>query len=164
MLISNLPRTRKFNRLLPAGKAITFDFSHSHALITLYVQFLCSDWSKFDRWLHAENLCNVLILVYFNSWSWQSFVSTYDVFNYLFSTEHCTKWNSAVIKSLLLFMASLFIGFLVEKYVAGQGLKSDFGFHRFRFSPCLMRKRVEKSEAILALLDSFQCISNGKPE
>ena len=27
-----------------------------------------------------------------------------------------------------------------------------------------MRKRVEKSEAILALLDSFQCISNGKPE
>ena len=36
--------------------------------------------------------------------------------------------------------------------------------HRFRFSPCLMRKRVEKSEAILALLDSFQCISNGKPE
>ena len=34
----------------------------------------------------------------------------------------------------------------------------------FSFSPCLMRKTVEKSEAILALLDSFQCISNGKPE
>ena len=34
---------------LHAGKAITFDFSHCHALITLYVQFLCSDWSKFDR-------------------------------------------------------------------------------------------------------------------
>ena len=28
----------------------------------------------------------------------------------------CRKWNSAAIKSLLLFMASLFIGFLVEKY------------------------------------------------
>ena len=31
-----------------------------------------------------------------------------------------------------------------------------------------MRKKVEKSEAILALLDTFQedrsCISNGKPE
>ena len=37
-------------------------------------------------------------------------------------------------------------------------------WHRFRFSPCLKRKRVKKSEAILALLDSFQCISNGKPE
>ena len=61
-------------------------------------------------------------------------------------------------------IASLFIGFLVEKRVACQSRKSDFGWHRFRFSPCLMRKRVEKSEAILALLDSFQCISNGKPE
>ena len=61
------------------------------------------------------------------------------------------------IKSLLLFMASLFIGSLVEKYVAYQGRKSDSGWHRFRFSPtCLMLKRVKKSEAILALLDSFQ--------
>ena len=35
----------------------------------------------------------------------------------------------------------------------------------FSFLPRLMRKRVEKSEAILALLDdSFQCISNGKLE
>ena len=53
-------------------------------------------------------------------------------------------------------MASLFIGFLVEKYVTFQSRKPDFGWHRFRFSPCLMHKRVEKSEAILALLDSFQ--------
>ena len=55
LLISNWPRTRKFNRLLHP-----FDFSlHSHALVTLYVQFLCSDWSKFDRWVHAENLCSI---------------------------------------------------------------------------------------------------------
>ena len=47
-------------------------------------------------------------------------------------------------------MASLFIGFLVEKYVACQSQKSDFGWHRFCFSPCLMRKRLAKSEAILA--------------
>ena len=53
-------------------------------------------------------------------------------------------------------MASLFIGFLVAKYVTRQSRKSDFGWHRFRFSPCLMPKRVEKSEAILALLDSLQ--------
>ena len=81
MLISNWSRTRKFNRLLHlhAGKAIAFDFSHCHALITLYVQFLCSDWSKFGRWVHAENLCSVWKLVYFDSWSWQSFVSTCDV-------------------------------------------------------------------------------------
>ena len=55
-------------------------------------------------------------------------------------------------------MDSLFIGFLVEKYVTCQSRKSDFGWHRFRFLPCLMRKRAsEKSEAILlALLDTFR--------
>ena len=53
-------------------------------------------------------------------------------------------------------MASLFIGFLVEKCVTCQSRKSDFGWHYFRFSPCLMRKRIAKSEAILALPDNFQ--------
>ena len=63
-------------------------------------------------------------------------------------------------------MASLFIGFLAAKYVTRQSRKSDFGWHRFRFSPCLMPiKRVAKSEAILALLNTFEgCISNGNPE
>ena len=51
--------------------------------------------------------------------------------------EFCLLWQPK-----LTFMASLFIRFLVEKYVACQSRKSDFGWHRFRFSPCLMRKRV----------------------
>ena len=53
------------------------------------------------------------------------------------------------MKSLLLFMAGLFIAFLVEKCVA-------LGWHHCRFSPRLMRERVQTSQAILALLDSFQ--------
>ena len=65
-----------------------FDFAHhGHALVTLYVHFLCSDWSKFDRWAHAENLCSILNLVYFDRWSWQSFVSSCDVFNCLFPLD-----------------------------------------------------------------------------
>ena len=151
ILISNWPRTRNFSQLLQAGKTVAFDFSRDvHALVTLYVQFLCSDWSKFDRWVRAENLSSILNLVYFDSWSWQSFVSTCDVFNFLFSTG-CTKWNSAAIRSLRLFMANLFIGFLVES-------KSEIRFRMalFSFSSCLIRKRVAKSEAILALLDTFQ--------
>ena len=44
-------------------------------------------------------------------------------------------------------MASLFIGFLVEKYVACQSRMASI-----RFSPCL----IEKSEAIVPILDSFQ--------
>ena len=82
------PRIQKFNRLLHAGKAIAFDFFHyNHAVVTFYLQFLCSDWSKLDRWVHAENLCSILNLVYFDSWSWQSFVSTCDVFNCLFPLD-----------------------------------------------------------------------------
>ena len=84
ILISNWPRTRNFSQLLEAEKTVAFDFSrHVHALVTLYVQFLCSDWSKFDRWVYAENLCSILNLVYIDSWSWQSFVSTCDVFKVL---------------------------------------------------------------------------------
>ena len=90
-------------------------------------------------------------------------MSTCDVFNCLFplnvqneiqllSRVFCYSWLVCLL------------GFLVEKYVACQSRKSDFGWHHFRFSPCLMHKRIEKSEAILALLDSFQCISNGESE
>ena len=143
---------------------VAFDFSHQgYALVTLYVQFLYSDWSKFDRWVHAENLCSILTLVYFDSWSWQSFVSTCDVFNCLFpldvqneiqllSRVFCYSWPACLL------------GFRFRNTSLWQSRKSDFGWHRFRFSPCLMRKTVEKSEAILTLLDNFQCISNGKPE
>ena len=64
------------------GKTDGFHFSQdSHALVTLHVQFLCPDWSKFGRWVHAENSYNIVKLVCFNSWSWQSFVSTCDVLN-----------------------------------------------------------------------------------
>ena len=69
---------------IQAGKTFSY---HGHALVTLYVQFLCSDWSKFDRWVHAENLCSILKLVYCDSWSWQSFVSICDVFNCLFPLD-----------------------------------------------------------------------------
>ena len=47
ILISNWPRTRKFSQLLQAGKTVAFDFAHhGHTMVTLYVHFLCSDWSN----------------------------------------------------------------------------------------------------------------------
>ena len=65
---------------MQAGKTDAFHFSHhSRALATLHVQFLCYDWSTFDRWVYADNLCSILRLVYFASRSWLSFVSTCDV-------------------------------------------------------------------------------------
>ena len=117
---------------LQAGKTVAFDFSHhGHTLGTLYVQFSCSDWSKFDRWVDTENVYRILKLVYFDSWSWQSFVSTCDVFNCLFplnvqseiqllSRVFCYSWLVCLL------------GFLVEKYTACHSLKSDFGWHDMR--------------------------------
>ena len=69
---------------IQVGKTFSYP---GHALVTLYVQFLCSDWSKFDRRVHAKNLCSIFKLVYFDSWSWQCFVSTCGVFNCSFPLE-----------------------------------------------------------------------------
>ena len=114
MLISNWSRTRKFNRLLhlQAGKAIAFDFSHCRALITLYVQFLCSDWSNLDRWVYAENFCSVWNLLIADSWSWESFASSCDGLNCLFllgvqneiqlpSRLFCNSWLVCLLRFLL---------------------------------------------------------------
>ena len=93
ILIWNQPRTRKFSQLFKnTGREDLFlKWSRvGHALF----QFLCSrDWSKLDRWVHAENVCSILKLVYFDSWSWQSFVSTCDVFNCLFHWMYKMKYS-----------------------------------------------------------------------
>ena len=133
-LISNWPRTRKFSHLFKntGGEDL---FLPSWRVD--HVQFLCSDFSKFDRWVHAKNLSNILKLVYFDSWSWQSFVSTCDAFNCLFPLE---VQNEVHVLSRVFCYSWLvfFFFFLVQRYVACQSRKSDFGWHRFRFSPCLM--------------------------
>ena len=166
ILISIWPRKRKFSQLLQAGKTVAFDFSHhGHALTTLYVQFWCSDSSKSDRWIHAENLRSILKLVYLDSWSWQSFVSTCNVLNCLFLLDVQNERDTAAIKSLLSLMAGLFIGFLVEKCTSYQSRKSDFGWHRFRFSPAWCVRGLKSLKRFWPYLMAFRrCISNGKPE
>ena len=115
-----------------------------HALRPFFMLWLVK------RWVHAENLCSILNLVYFDSWSWQSFVSTWDVFNCLFpldvQNEIQLLWR--------VFCYSWIVCLLVFSLRNTSLVKVES--HRVCFSPCLMRKRVEKSEAILALLDSFQ--------
>ena len=155
ILISNWPQIENSTSYLKvkSGKTDAFHFPHHiHALVTLYVQFLCSDWSKFDRWAHAENLCSILNLVYFDSWSWQSFVSTCDVFNCLFpldvqneiqllSRVFCYSWLVCLLNFWLRNAPLVKVGNpisdgIVFVHHAGCGLK--------------------KSQAILVLLDSFQ--------
>ena len=144
---TNLGRENSASYLeILAGKTFS---CQGHTVDTLYVQFLCSDWSKFDRSVHADNLCIILNLVYFDGWSWQSFVSTCVVFNCLFLLD-VQKWNTAAIKSILLFVASLFWFFGWEMRRLS---KSQIWFRMASFSFFTL---LEKSEAILTLLGTFQ--------
>ena len=133
---------------IQAGKTFSYQ---GHVLVTLYVQFLCSDWSKFDRWVHAENLCSILKLVL----AAEADRILCQLFNCLFPLD---VQNEIQLLSRVFSYSWLvcLLFFLVERCVACQSRKSDFRWHRFCFSPCLMHKRVQKSQAILALLDSFQ--------
>ena len=128
---------------------------HGHALVTLYVQCVCSDWSKFDRWVYAENLCSILKVVYFYSWSWQSFVSTSDVFNCLFpldvqneikmlSRVFCYSWKVCLLVFWLRDPSLVKFGNPILDGIA-------FVFH---LAWCI--KRIQNSQAILAFLGSFQ--------
>ena len=158
ILISNWPRMRKFSQLLQAGK-------YREVLLTFLT--MVTRWSRSTTNFYAligQNLTVELMQKIYAA-SWNLFSVTFEAGRVLcqlvtfltaFFYWMYKKWNSAASKSVLLFVGSLFNGFLVEKYVACQNQKSDLGWHRFRFSPCLIRKGVEKSEAILALLDSFQ--------
>ena len=133
-------------------------------LLLNFVQFLCSDWSKFDWWVLAENLCIILKLVYFDSWSWQSFVSTSGVFNCLFLLDvqneiqllwkvFCHSWLVCLLgfwlrnTSLVKVGNSISEGIVFVFHLAWcvRGLKS-----LKRFWPYLIASR--------------SCISNGKPE
>ena len=133
---------------IQAGKTFTYQ---GHSLVTFYVQFLCFARSKLDMWVHAENLCSILKLVYFDSWSWQSLCRLV-MFLTVFSTGR-TKWNTAAIKSLLLF---IFVFWFLAEMCCFSKSEMHFGWHRFRFSPCLICKRVQKSQVILALLEGFR--------
>ena len=74
-----------------------------------------------------KNLCSILNLVYFDSWSWQSFVSTCDVFNLLFPLD---VQNEIQLLSGVFCYSWLvcLLGFWLS-----QSRKSNFGWHRFRF-------------------------------
>ena len=118
------------------GSTVAFDFSHrGQAFVTLYVQFLC---------LIGQNLIGEFMRKIYASWNLFTFTAEADrvlcqLVMFLTACFYwmCKKWNSAAIKSLLLFVASLFFGFLVEKYVALSKSEIRFGMVSFSFSTLL---------------------------
>ena len=106
------------------------------------VQCLCSDWSKFDRWVHAEKLYSILKLVYFDSWSWRYF------------STGCIKWKQLI-------STVFFYSWLVCYWIFGWEMrrlsKLEIRFRMTSFSFfTLLDAGWKVPQAILALLDSFQ--------
>ena len=109
-----------------------------------------------------ENVCSILKLVYLEQLKLAEFcVNLLCFLNCLFplnvqneiqllSRVFCYSWLVCLLGFWLRTTSLVKVGNLISEW------------HRFPFLPCLTRKRVEKSEAILALLDtSFQRISSG---
>ena len=138
ILISSWPWTQ-FSELLQAGKRFWLLSPWSQVGQDLPPIFLCSDWSKFDRWVHAENLCSILKLDNFDSWSWENFVSTCDVFNCLFPLD--------VQNEIQLPLIYWVFGWQMRRLSKWE---IQFRVTSFHFLPCLMSKRVKKSQVILA--------------
>ena len=131
LALSNWPRTQKFSQLFKITGVGELFFPWLRSMSHFYALICHNLIGEFMFMQHLETcLLWQLKLTEFcvNLWCFKLFFST-----------GCTKWATAAFKSLLLFMAGLFFGFLVEKFVACQSWKSDFGWHRFRFSPCWMR-------------------------
>ena len=86
-------------------------YNHGHAPRPNFMLWLVKIWqvSSYVKFMQHLESC------FSDSWSWQSFELTCDVFNCLFPLDVKNE-----IQSVLLFMAGLFIGFLVEKCVAWQ--------------------------------------------
>ena len=66
------------------------------------------------------------------------------LFHWMYKMKFCCYQESSVIHGWFVYC------------VFGWEMRRLSKWKKFCFSPCLMRKRVEKSEAIQALLDSFQ--------
>ena len=84
----------------------------------IFMLWLLKIWQVGSRgkFMHYLETCLVIAEA-------DSFVSSYS----------CTQWKTAAIKILLLFMAGLFIGSLVEKWAAFPShRKSVFWWHRFQ--------------------------------
>ena len=140
---------------------------HGHTMIMFGVLFLCSDWWKFDRCVHTENLCSLLKLVYFDSYYMllaECFVPSCDVFNCLFplnvqnkiqlpSRVFCYSWLVCLLGFWLRNTSLVKVGNPISDGIV-------FVFH---LAWCV--RGLQSLKRYWPYLIPFRsCISNGKPE
>ena len=123
---------------------VAFDFSHQgHALVTLYVQFLYSDWSKFDRWVHAENLCSILKLVYFveDRVLYQLVMFSTVFFHWMYKIKFSCYQESSVIHGLFVYWV---FGWEIRRFGEVGNPISDGIVFVFHLAWCVIRLKSLK--------------------
>ena len=141
MKITAVKLENRLTIMQDAGKAVALFSHHSHAVVTFYLQFGQTLTGELMRKIYAAsgNL-------FTHSWSWQSFVSSCDVFNCMSSVLH--GWI-------------VYCAFGWEMHRMSKSLEIRFRMASFSkltlfTCRCLRCKRVEKSQAILTSLDGPQ--------
>ena len=123
ILILSWPWTRNFSQLFKntGGEDLSY---HGHVLHPIFMLWLVKIWKVGSR--------SILKVVYLDSWSWQSFVSTCDVFNCLFPLD---VQNEIQLLSRVFCYSWLvcLLGFLVEKCVTYQNSVIRFRMASFSF-------------------------------
>ena len=105
-----------------------------------------------------------------DGWSWQGFVSSCDVFNCLFLLDVPSEIELLTRLFCVIHGWFVYCAFGWEMHRLSKSLEIRFRMASFSkmsllTCPCLRRKRVEKSQAILEHLMTFRSsISTGKPE
>ena len=131
---------------------------HGHALATLYVQFVCSNWSKIwqvSSWgKFMQHLETCLLIAEIDRVLCHLVIFLTVFFHRMYKMKYSCFQDSSVIHVWFVYWV------LVEKCAACQShLKSDFGWNHVHLAWCVTLKRF------WPYLMAFRgCISTGKPE
>ena len=154
ILISNWPRKLKFSQFLQAGKTcqllltfLTKVTRWSRSTSNFYALIGQNLTGEFTRKIYAAS-GNLL------SWGWRSILSSCDFYNCLFPLDVQNEIQLLSRQSSFIYGWFVYWGFVWEMHRLSKSL--EIRFRMASCSPRLMRKRNEKSQAILALLEGFQ--------
>ena len=169
ILISNWPEKLKFSQCLLAGKTCQL----LSTFLTKVTRWSCSRSNSYaligqdltGEFMRKIYAACVLKLVYFDSWSWQRFVSTCDVCNRLFplsvqseiqllSRVFCYSWLVCLLGFWLRNTSLVKVGNPISDGIV-------FVFH---LAWCARGLKSLRWYWLPYLIPCRSCISNGKPE
>ena len=159
ILISNWSRMQKISQLFKTtgGEDLFF---HGYALVTLCVQFLYSDWSKFDRWVHMENLCSILKVILLWQLKLTDFCVNLWCFYWMYKMKYSYYQGSSVFHGWFVYCV---FGWEMHRLSKLGNWISDGIVFVFHLAWCLRGFKSLK-QLWPSLISVRNWISNGKPE